>query len=368
MEKTSAPGRVGKDCLCPELYTDAGLYGGVSFTIWSVERFYPLTKWQGGKFVQTLNTMCAWKEYPLNIRFVVPVLLGFLLLLSLGACDKGKTAGNEDDTTWTWDRCTTEGWDTTDNTWHICDSLLFLDVRAACEWEEGAYYDSLHAEEERNWRENRQYWRGLKKLSPRIKEIYFNYYFHFEEAPNLTEFPPEIWEIPNLREIGFYKLPKLKGFPPITKPNKIQDFQARYVSVPFPKGLKNTKIDRITWSLSKLDTLSEGLRELAPQVYTMTFWRDSLKSLPTWITEFKYLSALDISENQIKEVPDGLALLPFFQLELFDNDLESLPEDFCQLGKYDFDVISNHLCNVSAWPSCYSADSIQREIESQDCP
>lgn len=299
-------------------------------------------------------------------KLILIALFAALLVFSMGACDKGKGADKDEDTVWTWDRCTTEGWDTTDDTWHDCDSLLYLDVRAACEWEDGEVYKQMYEQDVREWRDNEQHWRGLKKLSPRIKEIYFAYYYNFESSPNLTELPSEIWEIPHMWSVEFRGLPKLKKFPDILVENELEHIRIDSIVLPFPKGLAKTKLTDVKWSDSKLDSLPEGIREIAPRIESLSLQRCSLDSLPEWFGEFQSVMYLYLVENELKKLPEGISLLPSQGMYLLSNNhLDSLPDFFCPTQFLNAD--GNHLCTVDAWPRCYDSTEILNLFSSQNC-
>lgn len=302
-------------------------------------------------------------------KLILIALFAALLVFSMGACDKGKGAEKDDeDTVWTWDRCTTEGWDTTDDTWHVCDSLLYLDVRAACEWEEGEVYKQMYEQDVREWRDNEQHWRGLKKLSPRIKEIYFAYYYNFESSPNLTELPSEIWEIPHMWSVDFRGLPKLKKFPDILVENELERIRIDSIALPLPEGLAKTKLKILEWADSKLDSIPIGLRVVASQMEEISFRNCSLDSLPSWIGEFTSAYHVGFGENQLKTLPEGVKnFLPGI-VYLDNNELDSLPDDFCQFEMNLLTIYGNHLCTIDVWPSCYDTTEVLEQIKHQICP
>lgn len=374
MNNSILPGGVGKDCLRPKLYTNTSLDGCILFTLYLRKMLiYTLDKIQGGGGVNLMSTdlrSVVCKGCSVKIRFAIPAITFWLALAFLSACDKGKPNSKEDpeqpnDTVWTWDLCTTVGWDTTDDSWHPCDSLLYLDVRAACEWETADSFKAMYEEDVAKWRDNVQYWRGLKKLSPRIKEIYFTYSYHFEESPNLTELPPEIWEIPHVWEFNFYRLPMLKALPDITKPNQVGKIVAYQVPFTFPKGLGFTEVTSLDWALCKMEALPNSLQEINHQLLLLRVWSCDLKAIPEWLLEFENLWSVKFGFNDLVRLPTRIGKLS--QVDVSDNQIDSMPESVCDLEEHQINLSDNKLCNISAWPSCYDADSIQQGILSQNC-
>lgn len=317
---------------------------------------------------------CGSKELSMNIRFsyaAVVALFAFVILLSLNACDKGKTSDSgEQDTTWTWERCTTEGWDTTQGYLQTCDSLLWESVRAECQWESDSAYQVNYKYARDEWSNYFQGWQGVKFLSPRIKELYWVRGVAIRNSPNLTSLPKEIWEIPNLSELQIYNTPKLTKIPDVTKKNEVSILFCGELPAPMPKGLENTKLGELYWVWSGLKEIPAEVRDAASTLYMLDLRYNEIDTIPPWIAELKELQYLQLSENKIRNIPESIIRLTGLTDFLFNsNNVEVLPNFICESHANFIQFHKNKICSSASFQGeCWSDQEIELNMATQICP
>lgn len=111
---------------------------------------------------------------------------------------------------------------------------------------------------------------------------------------------------------------------------------------------KMTDLEVLDLSDNELAELPEGLKNLK-QLTTLVLSGNKLEALPRIVCQLKTLTTLDAAYNTISRLPDSIVNLhQLTTLNLSYNELEEIPEELCQLKKLTtLDITSNPIKRVA---------------------
>lgn len=296
-------------------------------------------------------------------RLLFLALFAGLLALSMGACDKGKGTGKEDDT-WTWDRCTTEGWDTTQDYFQTCDTLAFDWFAEDCEWDNDS---SMLPSREISLKSSDLFLYGIKKVSPRISKLYWVWQVTVKWSPHLEELPSEIWEIQRLESIVIDSVPSLKIIHDIPRPVYVTKMTLIRTNPKLPSNLNLAPINNFFWEMmhQNVTEIPEELRNLYA-VRGLYLYHGKFSEIPEWLIELTQLRDLQI-KGLIREFPDELLLLPHLKDLGIGDELTRYPEKACAYPEMDVRLSWNKICSRDSIPSCVDSATANRIIQTQQC-
>ncbi len=80
-----------------------------------------------------------------------------------------------------------------------------------------------------------------------------------------------------------------------------------------------------------LAKLPEKIDKPAPKLHTLILSQNHLREIPEWVSDFKMLKVLDVSSNELSQIP---TLLPLTLQRLIadSNQLETLPQSLFELS------------------------------------
>ncbi|AUP79786.1 leucine-rich repeat domain-containing protein [Flavivirga eckloniae] len=154
-------------------------------------------------------------------------------------------------------------------------------------------------------------------------------YIHLD----LTELPPEIFELENLTELDLSSN-QLSSLPDGI--SKLTDLTKLYLSSnqlsSLPDGIsKLTDLTELDLSSNQLSSLPDDISKLT-NLTGLYLISNQLSSLPDDISKLTDLTELDLSSNQLSSLPDGISKLTnLTELDLSSNQLSSLPDDISKL-------------------------------------
>lgn len=299
-------------------------------------------------------------------RLLIVAIFTALLMFSLGACDKGKGTDKAEDTTWTWDKCTTEGWDTIGQYFHSCDTLAFDWFADDCEW------DSITDREyTRDYalRSSELYLLGAKRLSPRISALHWIQRITIQSSHHLVELPSEMWAINRLDAIVIENVPTLKIIHDLPGPSHASRITIDRSNPQLPKNLNLAPIEQFYWEMGdqNITEFPEELRNLT-SVRSLTLEQGEYTEIPTWISELTSLRMLSFTGAPIKVFPEQVLSLPhLWELSLGSCEFSSIPASVCDRPDIDIGLIPNRICSPDSIPSCFDSTKTATILKYQIC-
>lgn len=299
-------------------------------------------------------------------RLLIAAMFTALLLFSMSACDKGKGTDKAEDTTWTWDKCTTEGWDTIGQYFHSCDTLAFDWFADDCEW------DSITDREyTRDYalRSSELYLLGAKRLSPRISALHWIQRITIQSSHHLEELPSEIWAINRLDAIVIENVPTLKIIHDLPGPSHASRITIDKSNPQLPKNLNLAPIDQFHWEMvnQNITEIPEELRNLT-SVTDLTLQHGNFIEIPVWITELTSLYGLSFTGAPLKVFPELVLSLPHLKRVLLGNsNFSSIPASVCERPDIELGLIPNRICSRDSIPSCFDSTKTATILKYQIC-
>ncbi|GAU30084.1 hypothetical protein TSUD_332530 [Trifolium subterraneum] len=127
-------------------------------------------------------------------------------------------------------------------------------------------------------------------------------------------------------------------------------------------------------SIVENDSLDHDLFSKSKQVRTILFpilgvGLDSASLLDTWISRYKCLRLLDLSDSSIDTIPDSIAKLEHLRtLDLFNNrKIKRLPDSICATETLETLVIEK-LSNLKMLPECLTTMTHLKKLRIRLCP
>jgi Leucine-rich repeat (LRR) protein len=202
----------------------------------------------------------------------------------------------------------------------------------------------------------------------RIEDAAFTYAIILDLSDlNLTELPPEIWQLVDLRRLfldgnqlaslspEIWQLRYLRelrlsnnhltSLPPeigqLTGLEQVGLYSNRLTSLPREIG-QLTLLESLNLTGNQLTSLPVEIGQLT-RLESLNLSSNHLLSLPIEIGQLRYLQTLDLSDNQLTSLPAEIGQLSNLdELYLNDNGLTSLPREIGQLSNLQTLELSNN--------------------------
>jgi len=176
--------------------------------------------------------------------------------------------------------CESYSWNKDPKNLGPCDSLLFEDFLSEAEW----IGDTVPSLVRERWRSTAHYYEGLKRLPPRIRELYWVGGLAISRSDSLTELPSEIYDLPVLTTLGLSNLGSLRTLPNLTHKCTLHEINIEF--------------------LPHLDTLPSGL--WLANIHSMNINNSGLKKLPSRLPQMDSLAFLRVAYDSLTEIPENI--------------------------------------------------------------